>query len=299
MTLKQLEAFYWAATCKNFAVAANRLNISISSLSKRVAELESVLGVQLFDRGARHAVITHLGDRLLPHARAVLTAADQFVQHAGAATHFAGRCRFGVGELSSLTWLPAFVDQIQRHYPALVVEPFASVGMEIEDSLSSGDLDFAVIAGPSTRAGLASQQIGQSGFTWVARPALLTRHAGLQAGQWDGAALICLPATSGVIRLLDEWLSTQHVLPERRLTCNTWGAAVGMIKHGLGVGFLPRAWAQALCERGELVTLSAFAPLTELRYTFQHRRDDTRPFLAAMRDLAAHTIDFNSSNVFA
>ncbi|WP_152412401.1 LysR family transcriptional regulator, partial [Yersinia pestis] len=33
MTLKQLEAFYWAARCSNFSIAAERLHISISSLS--------------------------------------------------------------------------------------------------------------------------------------------------------------------------------------------------------------------------------------------------------------------------
>ena len=43
MTLKQLEAFYWAATCRNFAVAAQRVNLSLSSLSKRIAELEASL----------------------------------------------------------------------------------------------------------------------------------------------------------------------------------------------------------------------------------------------------------------
>ena len=44
MTLKQLEAFYWAATCASFAVAAERLHLSVSSLSKRIAELEEALG---------------------------------------------------------------------------------------------------------------------------------------------------------------------------------------------------------------------------------------------------------------
>ena len=54
MTLKQLEAFYWAATCASFAVAAERLHLSVSSLSKRIAELEA-LGQLLFDRSGHKA----------------------------------------------------------------------------------------------------------------------------------------------------------------------------------------------------------------------------------------------------
>lgn len=69
MTLKQLEAFYWAATCASFAVAADRLHLSLSSLSKRIAELESALGLDLFDRSGHRAVLTAAGERLLPQAR--------------------------------------------------------------------------------------------------------------------------------------------------------------------------------------------------------------------------------------
>ena len=70
MTLKQLEAFYWAATCANFAMAAERLHLSTSSLSKRLVELEDALGVQLFDRSGHKAVLTEAGERFLPRAGA-------------------------------------------------------------------------------------------------------------------------------------------------------------------------------------------------------------------------------------
>ncbi|CPJ43778.1 LysR family transcriptional regulator [Bordetella pertussis] len=78
MTLKQLEAFYWAATCASFAVAADRLHLSLSSLSKRIAELESALGLDLFDRSGHRAVLTAAGERLLPQARDLLASADRW-----------------------------------------------------------------------------------------------------------------------------------------------------------------------------------------------------------------------------
>ena len=40
MILKQIEAFYWAAKLGSFAIAAQRLQVTQSSLSKRIAELE-------------------------------------------------------------------------------------------------------------------------------------------------------------------------------------------------------------------------------------------------------------------
>jgi DNA-binding transcriptional LysR family regulator len=50
MTLKELEAFHLAATLGSFALAAQRAHITQSSLSKRIAELESWAGAELFDR---------------------------------------------------------------------------------------------------------------------------------------------------------------------------------------------------------------------------------------------------------
>lgn len=70
-TLKQLDAFYWAATCANFSTA-QRLHLSISSLSKRINELEQAVGRTLFDRSGHRAVLTEDGVALLPAAVRVL-----------------------------------------------------------------------------------------------------------------------------------------------------------------------------------------------------------------------------------
>ncbi|RYH17348.1 MAG: LysR family transcriptional regulator, partial [Alcaligenaceae bacterium] len=72
MTLKQIEAFYWAAALGNFAMAAARLHITQSSLSKRIAELESELDQTLFDRSHKHSALTLAGERLLPRCRTML-----------------------------------------------------------------------------------------------------------------------------------------------------------------------------------------------------------------------------------
>ena len=77
MTLKQIEAFYWAATLASFSLAAERLCLSQSSLSKRLGELETQLGKILFDRSGHRAVLTTAGQTLLPQARKLLRVADE------------------------------------------------------------------------------------------------------------------------------------------------------------------------------------------------------------------------------
>jgi len=293
MTLKQLEAFYWAATCKNFSVAASRLNISVSSLSKRIGELESAIGAALFNRDNRSAVLTPLGDRLLTHARDVLRSAEHFMRRANDARALSGRCRFGVGELTSLTWMPRLISLIQQSHPNLAVEPHSNLGQVLETQLEDGELDFAIIAGPSTRTAIASHGIGQVQFVWVAAPSLYPGEPPSHAQDVAEQTLITLPNSAGTVRMLDEWLAEHHVATGRRMTCENLGAVAGMLKEGLGMGFLPRAWAAALVQRGHLVELARLPSLRPLAYTYQWRRDDTRPMVQQLRDLTTQAVDFD------
>ncbi|MDB5629624.1 MAG: transcriptional regulator, LysR family, partial [Tardiphaga sp.] len=64
MTLKQLEAFYFAATLGSFVLAAQRVHVTQSSLSKRIAELEEWMGVALFARVAKRVHLTEAGHRI-------------------------------------------------------------------------------------------------------------------------------------------------------------------------------------------------------------------------------------------
>ncbi|KAG0759774.1 hypothetical protein G6F22_019285 [Rhizopus arrhizus] len=56
---------------------------------------------------------------------------------------YSGRCRFGAGELTSITWMPRLIEEIQRAHPNLLVEPYVGVGELVERGLEEGDLDFA------------------------------------------------------------------------------------------------------------------------------------------------------------
>ncbi|KAB2899202.1 MAG: LysR family transcriptional regulator, partial [Burkholderiaceae bacterium] len=151
-SIKQLEAFWWAATCANFATAAQRVHLSVSSLSKRITELESALGQVLFDRSGHRAMLTEAGERLLPAALDVLNAMAALGQALDTRAALTGHCRFGVGDLSALTWLPAFVAAARQAHPHLVLEPCVDVGGVLERRLDDGELDFAVIAGRSSRS---------------------------------------------------------------------------------------------------------------------------------------------------
>jgi DNA-binding transcriptional LysR family regulator len=288
-SVKQLEAFWWAAHCANFATAAERIHLSISALSKRLSELESAIGQPLFDRSGQKAVLTDVGRRLLPAALQVLDAAAAFERTTDDTPALRGHCRFGVGDLSALTWLPALVARVREAHPELMLEPYVNVGGVLEQRLADGELDFAVIAGLSPRSELVSQSIGNARFEWTAAPGL-ARAAGnaTVAELLRRHPLVTLPAGAGTTRLLDDWLLVHKATVEQRIVCNSWVAVAGMIGAGVGVGFLPAGWPAHL----KLHRIGARSPLMPLQYAFQWRRGDARGLVAIMQAMVASTIDF-------
>ncbi|WP_414441276.1 LysR family transcriptional regulator [Burkholderia sp. 22PA0106] len=291
-TLKQLDAFYWAATCENFTTAAQRLHLSVSSLSKRINELEQVVGVSLFDRSGHRAVLTGEGEKLIPGVLRVLESVAALQNTIAHDEGLTGRMRFGVGELSAMTWLPRFIATVQQHHPKLAIEPHVDVGAILEEKVDIGELDFAVIAGRSSRSSVLSQPVGEAQFAWMAAERLVGAQRKLTSSLISQHALVILPSGSGITRILDDWLLARGINHARRLPCNSWSAVAGMLREGVGIGFLPVSWA-ASPWGDELVPLESDPPLAPLQYAFQWRRGDVRGLIPAMLALVRQRVDFH------
>lgn len=299
MTLKQLEAFYWAATCANFAIASERLHLSVSSLSKRISELEEALGIPLFDRSGHRAVLSDAGQALLPRALALLNDAAAIRSDFAPSAGLVGRCTFGVGELSALTWLPQFIAQVRTRHPKLTLEPYVDVGSVLESRVAKGELDFAIIAGRSSHHGILSQPVSQAQFIWLAAPTLaVPDNRPAVCGAADlldaGQPIVALPPSAGTTRLIDDWLLAQGITAVERISCNNWGAIAGMLIASVGIGILPAGWSQKLVDQGLLLPLADSELAASLTYSFQWRRGDNRPLVDQLRRLSAQFVDFTA-----
>lgn len=85
--LRRLRHFTAVAEAGGFTAAATTAHLSQQALSTSVRQLETELGVDLFVRTGRRAVLTPAGRALLAEARPLLTAArtvDQRVRAAAA-----------------------------------------------------------------------------------------------------------------------------------------------------------------------------------------------------------------------
>jgi DNA-binding transcriptional LysR family regulator len=293
MTLKQIEAFYWAANLGSFSIAALRLHVTQSSLSKRIFELEESVGAVLFDRSSKRAQLTEAGQRLVPLAGRMLELREQFQGQVRASAALSGTCKFGVSELASLTWLPDFTRLVNQEHPALVLEPYIDLARPLERKVQRGELDFAVAPGPGQQAQVKGSVIGRVDFTWAAAPGRLRKGALLRKTDLESLPIITMTEGSGLTRAIESWAAEQGITLRRNMACNSLMAIVALVLSDTGISFLPDAFLRPWVAQGALVALKSSPPLPSLNYYFFQRADDNRTLLEAMHGYVIRTAEFS------
>jgi DNA-binding transcriptional LysR family regulator len=153
-----LKSFCSVAELGSLTRAAGALSISQPTLSRQVAELESVVGAALFERGARGLSMTPAGTVLLEPARRMLAAAQAVtLTAAGQSQDIAGTVRITASETVSAFLLPRILVDLRIEYPDIQVELVASNQV---DNLLARDADIAVRMVRPQQAGLIARKIG-------------------------------------------------------------------------------------------------------------------------------------------
>ena len=93
MNLRFVEAFYWVASLKSVTRAAEKLFLTQSAMSSRIAALEDELGVLLLDRRDKHFRLTVAGTRFLTYAKRMLELQRQLKATLNKPSKFPARTR--------------------------------------------------------------------------------------------------------------------------------------------------------------------------------------------------------------
>ena len=154
MDLELLRTFTAVVDTGHFIRAAERLNVTQSTVSARIKELELQLGRPLLQRGKAGATLTGAGQQFLPHATAMLRVWRQAVQEVSLPPDV--RTVLSVGGQYSL-WdrvLLRWMAWMRRADPEVALRAEVNRPDELSRLLVEGALDIAVLYTPQARQGL-------------------------------------------------------------------------------------------------------------------------------------------------
>ena len=159
MNLRFVEAFYWVATLKSVTRAAEKLSLTQSAMSSRIAALEDELGVMLLDRRDRQFRLTIPGMRFLVHAQRMLELQRDAKAEMGSGTEPAAPLRLGAIESVLHSWLIPWIEALRLERPALSLELTVETTPMLLEQMRRGTLDLAFAALPAAGEGVRTRAL--------------------------------------------------------------------------------------------------------------------------------------------
>lgn len=241
--------------CGSFSLAAERVQLPKSTVSRRITLLEGKLGERLLQRTTRKLVLTEFGASLLEHAQKVADeteAAGALVQHRQVAP--SGLLRVSMPADFANAAVSAVLAKFMDRYPAISLE--LDLSPRRVDLVAEG-FDLAIRMGNlPDDATLAARRITFSRIALYAAPGYTTLR-GLPEHPDDlfkHDLLSLPPRINGLIRwkLLRGKTEWERELPVR-LLANSPEMLVRMATTGIGVAASTEMFAQQYLQSGTLV----------------------------------------------
>lgn len=293
-SFKQLEALYWIAQLGGFENASRHLNTSQSAISKRIKELEVVLGAEVFDRNQRHARLTQKGEDVLYVAENLLKMRDTAVEQLSRPESLVRSLRIGVTEITAWTWLPALVQMVQNRYPKVTIEPIVDSSVVLRDKLIADEVDFIVVPDAFPDARFGHIKLGSVEFGWMCKPGMLPKDRMIRVSDLASFTILSPGAQSGTFGLYDRWFREQMMRQIRTISCNSVVALIGLAASGIGVGFLPIPFLNELCRKGTLQMVMTTPALPTLSYVALYKEERQSSFISSVIMLARECCDFSA-----
>ena len=240
-TLRQLRYLVAVAETRHFGRAAEDCNVTQSTLSAGIQELEAVLGVTLIDRSNRQMALTVLAEDLVLRARALLQAAEELVEAAKIGKQpLSGLLRLGVIPTIGPYMLPPLLRPLRIAFPQLRLYLREDQTARLLDLLGRAKLDAAIIALPYETGGLSRMVLGEDRL-FIACPAehRFAARASIDVDELIGERLLLLEDGHC---LRNHAVTACRLVPGKAnedLQGTSLGTLVQMVASGLGLTFLP------------------------------------------------------------
>ena len=255
MTTRELLYIKTIADEGSMTRAAQKLFVTQPSLSHCVMNIEQQLGTRLFTRTSGGLVLTYAGEKYYRMACEVLRVYAAFESEISEERALAqGRVTVGITNYLATTHLPRMLPAFHRKHPGIEVRICEETTDQVERSLLSGRLDFAILhTGPDDgvtgNPALEFESLTRDPFLIAAPPdthlsALAKQKEGAPYPELDPALLgdepfLMVSPGQRIRQITDRVLAEAGVKPNIVLTSRNYELLRRLTGEGMGCMLLP------------------------------------------------------------
>lgn len=242
MDTQHLQAFVAVAERESFSAAAEALHLTQPAVSKRIAQLEELLGAQLFDRIGRQIALTPAGSLLLPKAKLILSQVDAAAQAiADLQGEISGKLSIATSHHIGLHYLPPYLRAYSEQYPDVKLDLHFLDSEQAYQEVLQGRFDLALVTlALESDSRIAVTPLWQDDLQFVAaliHP--LSSAKTLSLADLSGHQAIMPDTNTYTTRLIKNLFDNQGLPLDITMVTNHLDLIKMMLSIGLGWGVLP------------------------------------------------------------
>ena len=263
------KVFYYVAYYQNITLAAKTLYLTQPTVSHYILNLEKELNCQLFTRSKKGMQLTPEGELLFQHIAKAYTEISSGEQELKEYLHMGqGLIKIGASETTLRNFLIPILGKFKSKYPQIHLQIYNTTCQQINNTIKNGTLDLAVMSTPfsdtDSDTELEIRPLTDFSMAVIAGP--LFSHLADNALTYQEIAqypVICLEKGTSSRSYLETLFASGGVHLQPDIELSSADLITPLAEQNIGIGFVPRIFAERAIKSGRVVELTLTEPLPD------------------------------------
>lgn len=248
MDIRSLRYFIETVRLNSFTQAAETLNVTQSTISKMVRQLEEQAGASLLVRDGRRLTLTDTGRVVFERGQQILATMQHLQQEVRETQALQyGRLAIGIPPMVNTLFTPV-LKRFRERYEKLTLVLHEDTGRSIERKVAEGELEIGLTVMPAAPAlELFTRPVASHAVWAVAAQGTFPAHLDtLSFRALRDVPLVMLNDDFALTRRLQQAFDEAGFEPHVAARSGQWDWVVSMASMGIGTALLPEPFVQRL-----------------------------------------------------
>ncbi|MBP3507952.1 MAG: LysR family transcriptional regulator [Lachnospiraceae bacterium] len=268
--------FYYVAKYKNLTQAAEMLHNNQPNISRTMKQMEEEMGCKLLVRSNRGISLTPEGEQVYSHVKLAVehlqAAEGEIMRSTGM---MSGSVSIGASETALRMVMLPVLNHFKKLYPDIHIRIQNHLTSQSMEAVRKELVDFAVVVTPEIiEKPLVSYPIIEFHDILIGGSDYIKlKDKPLSLNELNSYPLVCLGDNTVTYHFYEELFHRYKLELKPELEAATTDQILPMVKHNLGLGFIPDVYAREALEKSEVFQIPVAEKIPSRRICFVENKN--------------------------